>query len=489
MSATASTPAEQQVGLTQVLARFATGGTAAISDHAAAVTRALVDTVGVAIASTGEPAEQVLQAWAARQGSAGRASVWTTGRAASVSHAALLNGTAAHQLDYDDISPNTPMHPSAVLMPALVAVAEDRGLDGRRIVEAYDVGAATFRAVAELLPQHVHYARGWHTTATVGRLAAVAAIVRLVGGSTGTARHALGIVSSQVAGSRPNFGSMTKPLHAGCAARDAVMAVELAEAGFTANPDELEARDGFFDRYGDPDLAPVGDPGETLAERLEHWAETWPNDWGLKSYPACYGTHRGIDAALALRSRVDPAAVETIRVTVHPRGTTALVPFPPESATAAKFSLEYAVASALVRGPVRLADFVDPAFTDPEVRTLMHRVVVSELAEPPTGPGGTAGGYAVVEVVDRNGRREVERVDVTRGDARAPLTDAELFDKFDDCCATGGWSRDDATRLLETLTALVAGGPVEDVGPALARNLWRDERPVTPTLSEKKPRP
>ena len=213
------------------------------------------------------------------------------------------------------------MHPSAVLMPALVTVAEDRGLDGRRVVEAYDVGAATFRAVAELLPQHVHYARGWHTTATVGRLAAVAAVVRLVGASTGTAQHALGIVSSQAAGSRPNFGSMTKPLHAGCAARDAVMAVELAEAGFTANPDELEARDGFFDRYGDPDLAPVGDPGETLAERLEHWADAWPEDWGLKRYPACYGTHRGIDAALALRSRVDPAAVETIRVTVHPRGT------------------------------------------------------------------------------------------------------------------------------------------------------------------------
>ena len=91
---------------------------------------------------------------------------------------------------------------------------------------------------------------------------------------------------------------MTKPFHAGTAARDAVMALELAEAGFTANPDELEAPNGFLDRYGDPELAPVGSVAETLEERLEYWADAWVENWGLKRYPACYGTHRGIDAVL-----------------------------------------------------------------------------------------------------------------------------------------------------------------------------------------------
>jgi 2-methylcitrate dehydratase PrpD len=485
MRASVPVPDDQVVGLTRVLADFAAGGAEALSDHTAEVTRALVDTVGVAVASTAEPAERMLQSWAVREGSTGRATVWTTGRSTSASMAALLNGTSGHQLDYDDISPSTPMHPSTVLVPALLAAAEDRALDGSRVVEAYDVGAATFRAVAELLPQHVHYARGWHTTATVGRLAAVAALVRLTGACSETAQHALGIVSSLVAGSRLNFGSMTKPLHAGCAARDAVMAFELAESGFTANPDELEAPDGFFERYGDPDLAPVGDPSETLAERLEHWVEAWPGDWGIKRYAACYGTHRGVDAALELRSRVDPAAVQAITVTVHPRGTRALVAFPPESATEAKFSLEYTVASALVRGPLRLADFEEASFADAGVRELMGKVVVSESADPPTGPASFSGGYAVVEVVDESGRQEVARVDLTRGDARDPLSDRELLDKFADCCQMGGFSHAASARLHRALTDFVGGGHAGALVPALSRDPQPAVSAFTPTSSAK----
>lgn len=475
-------------GLTAVLADFAAGPSRGVEDHAAAVERALVDTVGVALASASEPAERILQAWAAREAGTGRATVWTTGGTVGVSMAALLNGAAAHQLDYDDISPSMPLHPSAVLVPALLAVSQDRGVDGRRIVAAYDVGAAAFRAVAELLPQHVHYARGWHTTATVGRLAATAALVHLVGASTSTAQHALGIVSSLVSGSRLNFGSMTKPLHAGFAARDAVMALELAEAGLTANPEELEAPDGFFDRYGDPDLSPIGDPDETLAERLEYWVDAWPRDWGIKRYPACYGTHRAIDAVLALRPRLSPDEVRTLRsvhVTVHPRGTRPLVAFPPASAAAAKFSLEYTVASALLRGPARLADFTDVAFDEAGVRELMARVGVAECAEPPCGPGTFSGGYAVVEVVTEEGRRLTERVDVTRGDARDPLSEAELAEKLLDCSRTAGLSDAAADALRGALRSLVSGGSSDAVAAVLTAPRDLPANPCVPTTPDK----
>jgi len=455
-------------GLTSVLAAFAAGDETARGEHEDLLGRILVDTVASAVASAHEPAERILQNWAAGEGTSGRATVWTTGRTASAATAALLNGTAGHQLDYDDISPSMPIHPSTVLIPALFAVAEQRGLGTGRLLQAYDIGAAVFRAVADLLPQHVHYARGWHTTSTVGRLAAVAALVRLVEATPETARHAFGIVASTAAGSRPNFGSMTKPLHAGLAARDAVIAVDLAEAGFTANPHELESDAGFFDRYGDPELAPLGDPDETLVERLEYWLDAWPTDWGIKRYPACYGTHRSIDAGLALRDRLTDTAIREVRITVHPRGTRALVAFPPASATAAKFSAEYAVSVALLRGAVLLADFTDEAFVDPEVTGLMHAVSIAESAEPPVGAPTFSGGYSVVEVVTQDGERHAERVDVTRGDGRNPLSDAELRDKFDDCCATGGLTAEAASALHTALVTASRGGALQNVATALA---------------------
>jgi 2-methylcitrate dehydratase PrpD len=455
-------------GVTEVLASFAAGDDVAHRDHAGEVSRALLDTVAVSIAAAGEAGEQILRAWAERECDWGPATVWTSGRTTSASLAALINGTAAHLLDYDDISPTMPLHPSAVLMPALVAVAEARGIPADRFVPAYDVGAAAFRAVAELLPQHVHYGRGWHTTSTVGRLAAVAALGRLVGARVDVVRHALGLVASLVAGSRRNFGTMTKPLHAGAAARDGVMAFELAEAGFTANAAELEAPGGFLARYGDPDLSPVGSTADTLAERLEYWTDAWVDDWGLKRYPSCYATHRGIDAVLRLREKTAGRVPTRITATLHPRGTRALRDTAPTTPTEAKFSLEYTLASAYLRGEVTLADFTDDRFHDPAVQALMGSVRVGESAVPPDGNPYFTTGYTVVEFVFADGTTLSERVDVTHGQARDPLTDAELRAKFDECCAAGGLTAEQAERLYRALA--------HTPGPAFTASIPRKEQ-------------
>lgn len=446
-----------EMGVTHVLGAFAAGDEAAATDHAPEVTRALLDTVAVALGARGAEGDRVLRTWAAGESSTGPATVWTSGEAASPSVAALVNGTAGHLLDYDDVSPSMPLHPSTVLLPALVAVAEARGVGPGRFTAAYDVGAAAFRAVAEVLPQRVHYARGWHTTSTVGRLAAVAALVRLTGADESTARHALGLVASLAAGSRANFGSMTKPLHAGAAARDAVMALELAEAGFTANEAELDAPSGFLERYGASDLGPVGLAAETVDERLAYWLDAWPSDWGLKRYPSCYGTHRGIDATLALRDRAEGRVPRSIHATLHPRGTRPLRTSPPTTGTEAKFSLEYTLAVAWLRGAVTLQDFTDEALADPAVQTLMASVVVEESEVPPVGPEEYTSGYTVVEVVLDDGATETARVDVTHGQNADPLTDAELRAKLHDCAAAGGLTPAEADRVHD---AVVAGpGP------------------------------
>jgi 2-methylcitrate dehydratase PrpD len=466
-------------GATGVLAAFAVGSVKASRSHADEVSHALVDTVGVAVGAASQPGDRILRAWSAAEGASGQATIWTSGETSSASMAALVNGAAAHLLDYDDISPSMPMHPSAVLFPALLAVAEPRGISGERLVSAYDVGAATFRALADLLPQHVHYARGWHTTSTVGRLAAVAALARLVGAREDVTRNALGVASSLAAGSRPNFGSMTKPFHAGAAARDAVMAVELAEAGFTANINELEAPAGFLERYGDPELAPLGDAGETLGERLEYWLESWPGDWGLKRYPACYGTHRGIDAVLGLREEVAGRTVQAIRATLHPRGTRPLVAYPPKDATAAKFSLEYALATALVRGEVRFSDFTEEAFAEDAVRSVMARVTIGESAIPPVGEAGFTSGYAVVDVALEDGETLRRRIDVTKGDARNRLSDEEVRNKFLDCADFGGLSKDAAVELYTALMALTGGGELASVSAALSRQTRKAQEEAT----------
>lgn len=448
------------MGATEVLASYAVSGAPASSLHRAEVARALVDTVAVTLGGAGSPGERILRTWARAESPSGPATVWTTGEKTSASTAALVNGTVAHLLDFDDISPSMPLHPSAVLMPALVAAAEAWGgaaAEPERFISAYDVGAAAFRALAELLPQHVHYGRGWHSTSTIGRLAGTAALAHLGRLDLDSARHALGLVASLAAGSRPNFGSMTKPLHAGAAARDSVMAVELARAGFTSNPQELESPNGFLERYGDPQLAPVGSAAQTLDERLEYWTEAWVHDWGLKRYASCYGTHRGIDAMLQIRAEKPRNPPVSIRATLHRRGSRPLRRTAPASGTEAKFSLEYVLAVAYLRGEVTLDDFTDRAFADEQVQKLMRTVSVGESDVPPVGPAEYATGFTVVEAVFPDGSTTAARVEITHGQYADPLTDEELRAKSIDCVLAGGFPAELADQIIEVV--LQSPGP------------------------------
>lgn len=459
---------ETDQGVTATLAEFAARQPVPPECHATTVARALADTVGVALAATDSPTDRILGSWARRQELGTGATEWTSGAAAAPATAALLNGTAAHVLDYDDISPSMPMHPSAVLLPTLLALGEARGATAADLVAAYDVGATAFRALAELLPQEIHYATGWHTTATVGRLAAVAAGANLTGAAASTTAHALGVVSSLASGARSNFGTMTKPLHAGLAARDAVMALELADCGFTANPGELEAPGGFLDRLGEPARAPVGDLADTLAERLDYWLASWPRDWGLKRYPACYGTHRAIDAALAARQQAPAAEPSAVRIAVHPGGLAPLIAARPSTGTQAKFSLEYVVAVALLQGSVGFGDFTDAALAEPRRRSLLERITVTETDLPPTGSSDFTDGFAVVRVSYADGTDAEHRVDVARGDGRNPMTDGELRAKFADCCAVGGVPPSTATGLYDACGSLAGPAPIRELTGTLA---------------------
>ena len=437
-------------GATEVLASFALSSHEPANEHREALARALLDTVGVALAGHDSAAVQILDRWSRGERASGSATIWTSGERTTPAQAALVNGTAGHALDWDDVAPNMVLHPSTVLLPALVAVAEQTGASGRQLLEAHEVGAAVFRAVTEVLPGPLHYERGWHSTATVGRIATTAALCKLRGLSETQSRHALGLAGSLAAGSLANFGSMTKPLHAGVSAHDAVMATALAGEGFTANAYELESRDGFFSVYGDAgqgDLAVFG-------ARLEHWRTRWTTEWAIKRFPSCYATHRAAEASLELFDRLSGQRPERVTVTVASGLMRPLLDREPRDGGEAKFSMPYVVSTALTTGRLRISDFSKEAFAGSRDGNLMGRIAVREAAVPPAGPLEYDGGYAVVQVELPSGEELVARVERTKGDGGRPLSDAELLEKFEDCCAARGFDETRTVALASTLRGL-----------------------------------
>ncbi|WP_223124144.1 MmgE/PrpD family protein [Nocardioides marmotae] len=430
----------------------------------AALRDLVVDTVGVAVAGRTTEPVRLLEDWLREEEPAergavrpGTAAAWGSPRRLGPADAALVNGTAAHALDWDDAAPSMAMHPAAVLLPTLFALAARRPVSGPELDAAYCVGSAVFRAVSETLPHALHYGRGWHNTSTTGRLAATAAGAHLLGTPPATTAHAIGMAASMAAGSLANFGSMTKPMHAGLAARDAVMALGLASRGFTANPAQLEARGGFLHLFGEYDAGLAA----RLGERLEHWATAWVHDFAIKPYPSCFATQRAIDAARELRAELaaqgsGPADVARVEVSLEHGGTRPLRDAPPRTGLEAKFSVEYTVALALVAGDVVLDDFTDAALARPDVAALAPRVHLSERP-PAEGPGHT-----VVRVHTAAGRVLERTVHHSRGDAHNPLTAPELAAKFRQCAGP------DSDAWFEQLRAVPDAASTADLQTVLA---------------------
>lgn len=441
------------VGATQAVAEFIVRARTA-PDGATAVGRVLVDTVAVGVAGMQTEACERLLDWVLTEPAFGPATVWGTGLSLAPSQAALVNGTAAHALDWDDAVPSVPFHPGAVMIPALLARIAVTDVDGGRLVAAYNVGSAVARAISEVLPVDHHATKGWHNTSSTGRLAATAALAHLVGLDVDRTRLALGVAASMAAGSLANFGTMTKPLHAGLAARDAVMATALAERGFTANPSILEGRRGFLDMYGEtgPELL------ASLADRLEGWESGWVTDWTLKRYPSCYATHRAIDAALTVRAGVDPTEIVEVEVSVPWSERSPLLDRRPATGLEGKFSLEYTVARALVSGHVSLADFTDEAVRDGDVGRVMDRLRILERRDGLPAPDGR---HTSVTVMLEDGRELRQGVDITKGDARNPLSDTELVEKATGALTSGGRRLDVSAA---TIQALASAPQANDLG-------------------------
>lgn len=389
----------------------------------AEIATAVLDTFAVTLAGWFEPVSQAIRKTypEVEAPDAG-------GPAADPERAALVWGTAAHALDFDDVHTTSVTHPSAVLVPALVAMTRAEPALRARLPAAFLTGLATNVALGEALGFH-HYDRGWHATSTIGAVAAAAAVAHLIGLEERAFRSALSIGVSQAGGTQVNFGSMAKPLHAGLAAAAGVRAARLAANGLEAAYDAFGEK-GFLDLYD-------GVPSNADGAGIELAAG--PESLSRKLYPCCYMAHRPIAAALELRGKLDPAVLEDpdLRIEVlAPYGCTkALRVTVPESGLEAKFSGPYTVAAALLEGAVGLSAFEDEAVRHPALQALLRRVSMSE--EPLVGPAPSGIDHGTVRLTAIRGNSLLASAEAAHypGSPAWPASRAEILEKVEGCLA------------------------------------------------------
>jgi 2-methylcitrate dehydratase PrpD len=406
---------------------------------------AMLDTIGVTLAGAPEPASRIVQDMVAAEGG-DACTIFGTAVRASLGGAALANGTAAHALDYDDMCFVSLAHPSAPLVPALLAVGESMGASGAELLDAYIVGFEIEARLGGLMNPR-HYQRGWHCTSTIGTIGAAAGVARLLRLDAAAAGHAVAIAASEASGLKENFGTMVKPLHAGLAARNGVHAGLLARGGMTASARALDGPQGFLQAMDGTHVA----TGDALADLGERW-EIVETGITVKLYPSCAGTHPALDALLDLRRREGfvAADVEQITIDVDSITPTILIYERPASGLEGKFSMPFCAAAAVVFGRVGLETFDPPTLSHQDVTAVMRRVTMR--VDPTLDGIGPALTQARVSVRLRDGRALTQYANGARGYPARPATDDELDAKFLQC-ARRALPEAVCQRALETLRA------------------------------------
>lgn len=409
---------------------------------------AILDGVGVALAGSREPAGRIAADLAREEDAREESAVFGHGFRTSSLMAAFANGVAVHALDYDS-SFAIMGQPMAGLTPALFALAEPRRATGRQLLEAYIVGYEVTGKVARSMPR-VAGEGEWHATGTLGTLGCVAAASRLLGLEVGQACMALGIATSMAGGVTSNFGTMSKPLHAGLAARNGVLAARLAQRGFSGNARTLESGGGFLAAFA---------PGVSHDLRpLEELGESWELDGGVrvKSYPCGGLTHSAVDAVLALRAEHDFTADQIERIDVHVTSYTAnrIVYLIPQTGLQGKFSMPYILARTVLDGELTPETFSDEAIKEPTPLALAERVHMQ--ADPALEHSASGGRPARVRINLTDGRTLAHQVDYPKGNPQAPLTDQELRAKFSTCArrALSATAAVEAMSMLDALETL-----------------------------------
>ena len=288
-----------------------------------------------------------------------------------------MNGIGIHADDYDDTQLAVAedrvygllTHPTAPVLSAALALGEARSISGRDLITAYHVGVEVECKIAEAISPR-HYEDGFHSTGTCGAIGAAAAAAKVIGLDRARTLRALGIAASEAAGLRENFGTMTKPFHAGRAAESGVVAAEIAGLGWTAAEQILEAPRGFFRAAGGS-----YDPKAIVHKLGNPWTFSSPGI-SIKPHPSGSLTHPGMTELLRLihAEKIDARQVERVDVGTNRNMPNALIHHRPKTGLEAKFSMEFCMAALLLYGKAGLAEFTDEVVNRSEVQKMMERI-------------------------------------------------------------------------------------------------------------------
>ncbi|MEE9181534.1 MAG: MmgE/PrpD family protein, partial [candidate division NC10 bacterium] len=382
-----------------------------------------LDWLGSAIAGGTTRSTRMVVQVAKGLGGKPQATLIPDGSKTSCHLAALVNAASSHVVEMDDLHKPSVLHPAAPVIPAALAVAERDGISGAELLAAVVAGyEVAIRAGEALGPSHYHF---WHTTGTCGVFGAAAAAGKLLRLTPEQLVWALGSAGTQSAGLWEFLveGAMSKQLHPAKAAADGLLAALLAQQGLTGALQIFEGEKGLGRATSAaPDLA-------RLTEGLGDYPLRIVEN-SFKTHAACYHIHSTIDAAMDLKARfnLEPAEIRKITVRLYSAGLDLLEKVEPMSSYAAKFSIPYCIATALVKGRVALDDFTEEGIRDETIRQLMSHVVLQrdpglDQVYPDTWP-------AIVTIETAAGARHETRVDYPKGDPKNPMTREELIDKF-----------------------------------------------------------
>jgi 2-methylcitrate dehydratase PrpD len=396
--------------------------------------RTALDCVGTALAGISEPVSQTVTQYVTKLGGPPQASLFGAAIKTSVADAALANGTIAHALDYDDCGVKIG-HPSVLVLPAVLSLGEHLGASGRDILTAYILGLEIEGKLALHADFKLMQARLNHQTwyGSIGAAAACAKLLRLDVEKT---RMALGLAGNFACGLSANHGSMAGAMAAGHACRNGVIAALMAQAGITANPNIIEAKNGFYDTL----VGPGRYEADKMAESLGRPFYIESPGIGLKKYPSCYHTHRALDGVFQLlgEHRLGGKEIAEIDIGTSERAMRVLAFSEPATPYQAKYSMPYCIAAAVVDHQVNLETFTERKFQDPDIAAARKKVHLS-FPDVPIWPGLAdvgpdtefVGNPITIRTID--GKTYSARVDIPRGDPALPLTDDELLAKFRDC--------------------------------------------------------
>jgi 2-methylcitrate dehydratase PrpD len=444
------------VGLTQEVASYVFD--VSYKDIPPEVTRLargfILDGLGVALAGSTDACSRIVQAHIWQMGGKEECAVLGTTLSAPAAKAALANGVAGHAMDYDDTQLSTSKeavyglltHPTTPVLAAVLAIGEKQKISGAEFLLAYIVGVEVECRIADSINPR-HYQSGFHSTATVGGLGAAMAVGKILQLKESVLVQALGIAASMASGLRENFGTMTKPLHAGRAAENGLTAALLAQSGFTAATNILEARRGFYNAMGG------GYDESKIAGRLGRPYFMQQPGISIKPYPSGSLSHPAQDLILDLVKKHDlqESDIQSIEVGTNSNVPNALIYPMPKTALEAKFSIPFCMAIAVLERKAGIAQFTDRKVRQKKVVELMQRIrlYIDEELE--------GLGYdqvrSRIRIKLRNGRMIEGRYDVARGHPQKPMSWTELIEKFKEC-ASLALPADNAVRIVDLVGRL-----------------------------------